>query len=500
MNFDQEPMGVRITMPIVRRDVNSDISEDYTLPDYYPEIRKLLFARPTPLLPAKFVSGGKVDVSGVVDYTLVYISAEGKLCSAPLSAEYSFSLPLENIGDFELGEGLDSVAHTLCESTAVRVSAPRRIQLRSHLRTSISVWGKMLCSETLSGDAEGARIERLCERGACGEIFCESSELISLEDSFELSEDERIVLADGAVVIKERREGEDELSVDGEILVRMLVEQGESQSIKSILRRLPFEATVELDGVDLQRPQDARVSGYLTDLAISAEEGRVRISADAILEVCSTENRELEYAADAYCVARNSECDYKTLDLPLVLACSSDTMGICERIDAESVGYPDAALPLEAFATASVDSADLIDGKYLLRGTCRYSIISTRDGEYMASEISLPFVYECEASEPLEVSSLDAVVSVSSAKVGREDTKLCLECELGLEFTLFGESSIRMLDAIRLSEDCAERGGELIVCYPSSEDSLWSVAKRYAVAKDEILGDPASDGYVIIEA
>ena len=89
MNFDQESMGVRISMPIMRRDLNSDISEDYTLPDYYPEIRKLLFARPSPLLPAKFISGGRVDLSGVVDYTLVYISAEGKLCSAPLSAEYS---------------------------------------------------------------------------------------------------------------------------------------------------------------------------------------------------------------------------------------------------------------------------------------------------------------------------------------------------------------------------------------------------------------------------
>ena len=151
MNFDQESMGVRISMPIIRRDLNSDISEDYTLPDYYPEIRKLLFARPSPLLPAKFISGGRVDVSGVVDYTLVYVSAEGKLCSAPLSAEYSFSLPLENMGEFELGEGLDVIAHTVCESTSVRVSAPRRLQLRSHLRTSVGVWGKKLCAEKVSG-------------------------------------------------------------------------------------------------------------------------------------------------------------------------------------------------------------------------------------------------------------------------------------------------------------------------------------------------------------
>jgi hypothetical protein len=240
-------MGVRISMPVIRREVNSDISEDYTLPDYYPEIRKLLFARPSPLLPAKFVSGTKVDVSGVVDYTLIYLSADGKLCSAPLSAEYSFSLPVENMNEFELGEGLDVMAHTVAESTSVRVSAPRRIQLRSHLRTSLSVFGKKLCAERITGLCEGADIERLRDKGESCELLCESSDVISLEDSFELGENERIALADGIVALKDQRVSGETIRFDGEILIWMLSEAQDGAQ-REISRRLPLEAEIELDG------------------------------------------------------------------------------------------------------------------------------------------------------------------------------------------------------------------------------------------------------------
>ena len=67
MNQNQASNDCRIVMPIAQRDVNTDISEDFTLPDYNPEIRKVLYLRTSILPPARFVSGNKIDVSGVVD-------------------------------------------------------------------------------------------------------------------------------------------------------------------------------------------------------------------------------------------------------------------------------------------------------------------------------------------------------------------------------------------------------------------------------------------------
>ena len=498
MNFDQETMGVRISMPIMRRDLNSDISEDYTLPDYYPEIRKLLFARPSPLLPAKFISGGRVDLSGVVDYTLVYISAEGKLCSAPLSAEYSLALPIENMGDFELGEGIDVIAHTFCESTSVRVSAPRRLQLRSHLRTSVGIWGKKLCTEKISGMPEGESVERLIEKGNCCELLCESSDVISLEDSFELSADERVALADGIVSIKDNRLCGDALTVSGEIIVRCLV-AGESEEVRDLVRRLPFDSDIELDGIELPEGASARVCGYVTDLSINAEECVASISANAILEVCVCTEREFEYTKDAYSVTQDSECEYSKLSVPRAASSFNSSLSICERMSLEELGYPEEARPIEAYATAIPESLTLEDGKYVLRGVCYYSVISLRDGEYQAGEFSVPFRYEQEAREESVVSDFDALATVKDARVKSEGDALCFECELLLGVTVFCEQSISMLDKIELFDRAEQKSGEVIVCYPSDDDTLWSVAKRYSVLRDGIYGNPETDDFVIIE-
>ena len=500
MNFDQESMGVRISMPVIRREVNSDISEDYTLPDYYPEIRKLLFARPSPLLPAKFVSGTKVDVSGVVDYTLIYLSADGKLCSAPLSAEYSFSLPVENMNEFELGEGLDVMAHTVAESTSVRVSAPRRIQLRSHLRTSLSVFGKKLCAERITGLCEGADIERLRAKGESCELLCESSDVISLEDSFELGENERIALADGIVALKDQRVSGETIRFDGEILIWMLAESQDGAQ-RDISRRLPLEAEIELDGVSLPENAGVRASGYLTDLSINVEEGRVSISADAVIEVCACANREFEYTKDAYSVSQKSECETAERSVPICSLNANSSLSLCERMSLEELGYPPDARPLEAFATASVDSVSLEDGKYVLRGTCRYSVISMRDGEYVTGEFSVPFRYERDAGDETSAPfCFDGVATVRDAKVKAESDALCFECELLLSATVLGGQRISMLEKIELSDKEEQRSGELIVCYPQGDDTLWSVAKRYSVLREEISGDPVSDAFIIIEA
>jgi hypothetical protein len=56
-----------------------------------------------------------------------------------------------------------------------------------------------------------------------------------------------------------------------------------------------------------------------------------------------------------------------------------------------------------------------------------------------------------------------------------------------------------MLDKVEFGGKHEKRRGVFAVCYPSSEDTLWSVAKRYAVEQSAIAGDPETDSFVMIE-
>ena len=501
MNLNEELSTCRIMMPIIKREVNVDISEDVTLPDYLPEIRKVLCVRELLLPPAKFIGGGKVEISGVADFTLIYVSGEGKLCSAPISAEYSFSLPLENMSDFEISEGLTAIAHTVSDGSSVRLSAPRRLQLRSRLRSFVGVWGKMLCAEKIVGKADESSIERLRRRAENAEILCESSDIVTLEDEYLLpDENSRIALADSSVSVSDARADGDSLRISGEAIIKLLVDGGEAGGMEKVVRKLPFEAETELDGIELSSTELCRAMGYVTDLSLKVEEGKAAIQVNLILEVCVAYNREIAYTADLYSTECKCNSTARACEIPNVICNKNSPLSVSERIPLEELGIPEGAELCDLLANATVDSATIEDGKYILRGMCKYIMIFSKDGEYACADFRTPLKYECDASaSDSAISGFDVTAGVISCKGRLDRDSVNVDSELTLSVSLFGGSSAEILERAEFGEKLDKRKGVFAVCYPSSDDTLWSIGKRYSVPCDEISGNPESDLFLVIE-
>ena len=140
-----------ISLPLCARTVNCDVNEDISVPEEFPEVRRFLAIRENILAPAKFIGARSVDFSGAVDYTLIYLGADGKINSMPFSAEYSFSLPIENADRVDLGEGVSVLCALSGDGSSVRVNTPRRLQLRAGIRASVICFGRGLCEENLRG-------------------------------------------------------------------------------------------------------------------------------------------------------------------------------------------------------------------------------------------------------------------------------------------------------------------------------------------------------------
>ena len=69
----------RVRMPICDRTINTEMSNDYTLPDYQPEIRRILHVNATVTHPTKYVSAAGAEFNGSIDYDLIYVGTDGEL-------------------------------------------------------------------------------------------------------------------------------------------------------------------------------------------------------------------------------------------------------------------------------------------------------------------------------------------------------------------------------------------------------------------------------------
>ena len=114
--------------------ITHEVSEEFNLPDYVSEIRKLLHVRTGVLPESKYVSdqgeGTGVELGGTVTYTLIYTDDEGNLCSLPLSSTYEAKAVIN-------GHPTTVLADTYVDGVSPRVLAPRKITLKTKMKSRI---------------------------------------------------------------------------------------------------------------------------------------------------------------------------------------------------------------------------------------------------------------------------------------------------------------------------------------------------------------------------
>jgi uncharacterized membrane-anchored protein len=144
-----------------------------------------------------------------------------------------------------------------------------------------------------------------------------------------------------------------------------------------------------------------------------------------------------------------------------------------------------------------MDKCSSDNGKYTASGNAVFTVLYRNDGEVYSSDVNVPVKYERDGSVQT-VAAFDAVAECEEMKLRIADGNLCIDAELRIGMDCMGEQSVEVVDRVSLGETLERRDSELIVCYPATDDTLWSVAKRYNVAPTAVSGDPASDKYVLI--
>ena len=251
MNYNIETGAIEniISLPVCNRIINCDVNEDVNVPEGFPDVRRVLALKENILSPAKFIGAKAVDMSGSIDYTVVYLGADGNIYSLPFNADYSFSLPLESSERVDLDDGVSVICSMCQESESIRISTPRRLQVRAGIRASAICFGRSAWGEEIDGAEDESAIQRLELEKECAFFDCESSDIVTLSDEYLLSEGDRIVYSDADVFVTDVRVDGEVVRVSGEVAVKLLLQNGDK--FESVVRRLPFDAETDLEELEL---------------------------------------------------------------------------------------------------------------------------------------------------------------------------------------------------------------------------------------------------------
>lgn len=493
-----------LQVPLCRRQMTAELNGDFSLPDYQPEIRRLLRITATVQAPTRYAGSGSVDLSGSVDYFVLYAGNDGGLYCAPLSAEYRMNVPFE-------GKGVPAdppvvICTPRAENVAGRVTAPRRLNIRCRLGADVTVMGEVTPGSGDGADMVPGSLERLEGSAQAGRLFSAVGETLELTDDMITSpgEKERVICADGQVMVTEAAAGAGTVTCRGEVVLRLTVtpmesvaapdevplaaasgQDGESKASRPLprvlIRKVPFSQTIDVPGVTPACRACAR--GTCDSLSVQAEEDKLHTDFGVVLDVLAQQNETVTYVRDSFSTDSESSCTYETYTPDAAVDCVNGNFTLSDSLPLTDAGVDAGAAILDVTASAFPESVTVERDRCILTGTCRAQLLTEKGGEFGSVELTLPFRYETATalSDPDAALTYNACTDVISCRARMDGERIGLDAEIAVALRTAVPAPLTVQGSVTLGPGVRRAGGEYVICYPAPSDTLWTVAKRYRV-------------------
>ncbi len=454
---------------------------EYTMPDYYPPVRKIVSYNALALPDTKFLSGDTLEYGGTLAFNVLYIGEDGALVSLPYTCEYSgkAQLPKEVKGTGEVM--LDAAA----EDIQCRATAPRKISLRARIRSVLSAFEtKNYSVDITDGEGNGSHADRRSIQNLMETVpvmtVGSGSHAGSVSGKIEGKEGAKPVSCTGHIGINEVKCKKDSVFVRGDAVIRCLIftKEGIYSSFSS---KLPFEEIISAEGC---REGDLCTAwGRAASVTVAeTESGGFTADIEYDLDFIRHRPGELQITTDAY--STDWQCTLETKENHCLssVCCANASLSLSgngKRTTKPSQGE----YLIDMTCEPSPLKAEEKDNKVIFTGNCKIRSYIASDGEVICEEMTLPVKYEASSRSLDGDGDLLVTSHISTTDInGRLDgDTVFANAELCLSICCKKKTKICPVSKILLdkSSPIPKSGDEIKVFYPHEGEKIWNIAKKY---------------------
>ena len=456
-----------------------EANEDFLLPDYMPEIRRVLRLDAALSPDEPILRTGEAELEGRLLYKLLYTDESGAITEAPLEGHYRVTAPI--------GEGEDVLLapYERIESVSFRPVGPRKLSIRTKVRVYPEAYARESALPSLLPPLSSKdRFETLTESKPALTLYSAAShgleaEFVTRPEGVD-PESLRVLASKGDLLIENATAAEGRITLYGTLFAHAVLGADGCAPIV-VAKRIAFEAELPcaeaklgdailgyglFDGMDIA----CEGTGDGAELAFTL---RYRVRATG------KRNETITYVKDLYAIDQDTCLTMHTVtDQALVGACTG-TASI-DGEDAAEEGAEGTAL----LCTVSVRESHLRPShdKVFIEGEARAEMIVAEEQGVACHSMSFPFRIEvglatpCADTDTLRY-TLHPAYAVGTVQGGRRT----VNAEIGYTLSVARPFSLTVPCAVTVTEKEKRDDGLLHVYYPKAEDSLFSVGKAFAL-------------------
>ena len=437
---------------------SAELSEEFTLPDYQPEINKLLKVDAVLTPPVQYIGSGKVELSGSVCYDVLYCGEDGQLYSARVTSDYSMNTDMRDTADADMSTGVSVCARVYPESVTGRVTAPRKISMWTRLCADVKVYANARCEESIVGLDDAASLRRLLCSTGYAEVISACDEAVTLGDEIIIDQregDMRVIAANGKVFVSEATAADDCVICRGELVLGIMMCRDGESGVQLISRKLPFTHEIAAHGIT--RDAECCAWGDCQTVNVSVQEGRLGCEAVITLYAEAQSEKTLIYPRDIYSTAADAsvEYEYKTLTCPIRAANGNFTQsGVFET---EQNAIPSGAEVICVDGDADVSEITTWERRCIITGEVKYDLIYADGDEFGCAKLTSPWRYEADMPTETEDAAADATPTVTSCRARMDGERVSVDSEISVAWRACRPVKIKTPGEVRLSPAPASR-------------------------------------------
>ena len=489
ITMDLHKTGVRLHETVRKGRAQAMADGEVIVPDTKPDILKILQVDAEAVITDKNIENGRLVISGMVGYKVLYVpETEGhKIKSIAATMDFRQTV--------DAGDAPDD-CEIFADASVGRVEFntvnSRKMRLRAIIDIDYEIY-KAAEHEICTGVGDDG-VETMTRSMKLEDVINVSGHEFTVKERLEIPSGQsriaEILKADARISDTEYKTVTGKIIIKGcvEVCVLYTDDDGEILFTES---ELPFTEVLDASGVgeDTVCDIDYRIINVMCE-AEPDRDGDMRVVAmdiDIHADVCGTDIKELEVLTDCFVPYKKTECRKERIDL-LQTVCRPTAQNTIREILDFPGDAPKVSGVYNVITDAVVTRSELRGNRLLCEGRLEAYILyltDTADNPVYSIKKDIPFSYmidcpEADGTENIELKSEVNHVSYNLNSSGA----LELRCLLDIECKLTKLQKLYNICGIETNDKTGRRG--IVIYFTAEGDSLWEIAKRYAVPMGKI--------------
>ena len=456
----------------IKESENVWIEQDIVVPDSKPDVMQIISTHVTPYVLNMEVSDGRVNVTGKLNYFIIYNTGDAKYGTRGIFVSHPFTQSLAVKG---LKKDMNVIIKPAVKNVISSLPNERKISVKSEIMFKITV--KDFTRVKLINDFSSEKaIEKRVVSDKFSNVVSNKTSIVASREDILLSKDAEdlfeILRIESEIKNTEIKESFNKIMLKGDIVLKIVyLTESDDTTVKNTSFVIPFTGMIEFDNINDRTKfdvdyimQDLEIEKNMDITTTKALSVEYRILAD----VTQYEEDEVSYVEDFY--SQYEELDYNKRE-----------ENVIKQMRKESY-----TVDVSESTSGTFDMQKLVDYSVDLNGI---SVSESIGGFKLSGNAKINMLMqnnEIKKEENRENEKNDILISLDKSNVVQNENNLDISISLRVDVEAKNEGNIQVIDELNTKKINSENLDSMNIYIVKENDDLWNIAKKYKTSIENI--------------